>query len=354
MGEKVKIHINNSTIIRTILFIVLLLLLWQIKDILLLVLVAIVIASFVESGVFFFKRFGIQRGLSVPLIFTVGVGVLVAVVYALVPVIFRELSGVVSLISSYIPSSASIDSQSIKGATNFVNNLSASSVSIKDVLGSIKTVTTSLSEGVTAVIGTAFGGVVNTLLVIILSFYFSIQERGIVSFLRIVTPAKNEKYVIGLWARTQQKIGLWFKGQLMLGVLMGAITFITFALLGLEYSFLIGVTTGIAELIPFGVIFAAIPAILFALVQGGTLLALKVLIFYIILQQIESYILSPLVMKRVVGIPPLVVLLSFMIGITLAGFWGAILAIPVAVFVLEYMSDVEKKKSLLEITENSI
>ena len=59
-------------------------------------------------------------------------------------------------------------------------------------------------------------------------------------------------------------------------------------------------------------------------------------------------------MKRVVGIPPLVVLLSFMIGITLAGFWGAILAIPVAVFVLEYMSDVEKKKSLLEITENSI
>lgn len=84
------------------------------------------------------------------------------------------------------------------------------------------------------------------------------------------------------------------------------------------------------------------------------MLALKVLIFYVVFHQIENYVLAPLVMKRVVGIPPLVVLLSFMIGITLAGFWGAILAIPVAVFVLEYMSDVEKKKSLLEVTENSI
>lgn len=353
MPEKTHINISSSTIIRAIFFVMLALLLLQIKDILLLVLVSIVIASFVESGVFFFKRFGIQRGLSVPIIFFISIGILFAVLYAFIPIIFRELSGVISLISSYIPSSVSIDPQSIKGATKFVTSLS-DTVSIKDILANVKTVTASLSEGVTAVIGSAFGGVVNTLFVIILSFYFSIQERGIVTFLRIVTPVKHEKYVVGLWARTQQKIGLWFKGQLMLGVLMGSISFIVFAILGLDYAFLMGVTTGIAELIPFGVMFAAIPAILFALIEGGVLLGLKVLIFFIVLQQIESYILSPLVMKRVVGIPPLIVLLSFTIGITLAGFWGAILAIPVSVFILEYMSDVEKKKSLLEVTDNSI
>jgi predicted PurR-regulated permease PerM len=353
MVDRPQINISSSTIIRTILFVALAILLLQIKDILMLILVSIVIASFVESGVFFFKRWNIQRQLSVPIIFAVAIVILVAVFYAFVPIVFRELSGVVSLISSYIPSSASIDPQSIKGATRFVSNLS-SSVSLKDVLSNVKSVTASLSEGVTAVIGTAFGGVVNLLLVTILSFYFSIQERGIVTFLRIITPTKNEKYVVGLWARTQQKIGLWFKGQMMLGVIVGAVTFIGMAILGLEYSFLIGVVTGIAEIIPFGIIFATIPALLFALIQGGTLLAFKVLIFYVLFHQIESYVLSPMVMRRVVGIPPLVVLLSFMIGITLAGFWGAILAIPVAVFVLEYMSDVEKKKSLLEITENSI
>jgi predicted PurR-regulated permease PerM len=353
MQESTKINISTSTIVRTILFVVLALLLLQIKDILMLILVSIVIASFVESGVFFFKRFNIQRSLSVPIIFAVSIGILIAVFYAFVPIVFRELSGVVSLISSYIPSSAAIDSQSIKGATKLVSNFSSNS-SISDVLSNIKTATATLSEGVTAVIGSAFGGVVNLLLVTILSFYFSIQERGIVTFLRIITPSKNEKYVVGLWARTQQKIGLWFKGQLMLGVIVGAVTFIGMAILGLQYSFLVGVVTGIAEIIPFGIIFATIPALLFALIQGGTVLALKVLIFYVVFHQIENYVLAPLVMRRVVGIPPLVVLLSFMIGITLAGFWGAILAIPVAVFVLEYMSDVEKKKSLLEVTENSI
>ena len=353
MPESSRINISSSTIVRTILFVVLALLLLQIKDILLLILVSIVIASFVESGVFFFKRWNIQRSLSVPIIFAVSIGILIAVFYAFVPIVFRELSGVVSLISSYIPSSSAIDSQSIKGATKLVSDFSSNS-SINDVLSNIKTATATLSEGVTAVIGSAFGGVVNLLLVTILSFYFSIQERGIVSFLRIVTPAKHEKYVIGLWARTQQKIGLWFKGQLLLGVIVGAITFIGLAIMGVEYSFLIGVVTGIAEIIPFGIIFATIPALLFALIQGGTVLALKVLIFYVVFHQIENYVLAPLVMKRVVGIPPLVVLLSFMIGITLAGFWGAILAIPVAVFILEYMSDVEKKKSLLEIKDNSI
>jgi predicted PurR-regulated permease PerM len=60
--------------------------------------------------------------------------------------------------------------------------------------------------------------------------------------------------------------------------------------------------------------------------------------------------LSPVISKRVVGIPPLVVLLAFLIGITLAGFWGALIAMPVAVFVLEYLSDIEKQK-LVPVTD---
>ena len=184
-----------------------------------------------------------------------------------------------------------------------------------------------------------------------MSFYLSIQERGITTLLRLVTPKKDEEYVVGLWTRAQYKIGLWFQGQLFLGLMMGIITFIVLALLGVQYAFLIGVITGIAELIPFGVIFAAIPAIIFAAIDGGLLLAFKVLIFYVVLQQIENYVIGPLVAKRVVGIPPLIVLVSFLIGITLAGFWGAIIAMPVAVLILEYISDVEKKRSIVRVTE---
>ncbi len=343
------IRISTDTFVRALLIAVAAYGLFVLRDILVLILVAIVIASFVESGVRAFARVKVNRLLAVPIIYAVVVSIFFAVFYAFVPIIFRELSGVISLISKYLPSS-NIDGQSIQGATDFVSNISKTT-SIPDILSSVKGIASSFSQGATSIIGSTFGGLVNMILVLVMSFYFSIQEKGIQMFLRIITPAKHERYVIDLWVRTQRKIGLWFQGQLILGVVMAAITFVALTLLGVQYAFLIAVITGIAELIPFGVIFAAIPAVLFAVIDGGVLLGFKVLVFYIIVQQIENYVLSPMIVKRVVGIPPLIVLVAFLIGITLAGFFGAILAIPIAVFVLEYLGDVEKSK-YVTVTEN--
>lgn len=344
------IKISSDTIVRAILIGLAAYGLFVIREILLLILVAIVVASFVESGVKAFARIKVSRMLAVPIIYAVVVAIIFAVFYAFVPIIFRELSGVITLISKYLPSASSLDTSSIQDAGELVGNISKNS-SVSDLLANIKNVASSVSAGATSIIGNTFGGLVNTILVLVMSFYLSIQERGIQTFLRIVTPAKHEKYVIDLWVRTQRKIGLWFQGQLLLGLVMATITFLGLTLLGVKYAFLIAIITGIAELIPFGVIFAAIPAVLFALIDGGVLLGFKVLIFYIIVQQIENYVLNPVIVKRVVGIPPLIVMVAFLIGITLAGFFGAILAIPVAVFVLEYLSDIEKSK-YVTVTEN--
>lgn len=349
MAESHPIRISTDSFIRALLIAVAAYGLFVLRDILILILVAIVIASFVESGVRAFARIKVNRLLAVPIIYAVVVSIFFAVFYAFVPIIFRELSGVISLISKYLPSS-NIDTQSIQGATDFVSNISKNT-SIPDILSSVKSVASSFSQGATSIIGSTFGGLVNMILVLVMSFYFSIQEKGIQMFLRIITPAKHERYVIDLWIRTQRKIGLWFQGQLILGLVMAAITFVGLTLLGVQYAFLIAVITGIAELIPFGVVFAAIPAVLFAVIDGGVLLGFKVLVFYIVVQQIENYVLSPMIVKRVVGIPPLIVLVAFLIGITLAGFFGAILAIPIAVFVLEYLGDVEKSK-YVTVTEN--
>lgn len=323
-----------------------------IKDILLLILVAIVIASFVEAGVKLFKSFGVGRTLAVPIIFLVVISIVAGIFYTFVPIIIRELSGVITSLLSYIPASAPINGDSIQGATSFISSLTHHA-SLSEVLGNLKNSSASMSQGITTFISTTFGTVIDIVLVVVMAFYLSIQEKGIDSFLRILTPLKHEHYVVNLWNRTQYKIGLWFKGQLLLGLIVGAITVVALALMGVQYAFLIGLVSGIAELIPFGIIFAAIPAILFAVIDGGVLLAIKVLIFYIVAHQIENYILSPVIAHRTVGIPPLVVLLSFVIGITVAGFWGAIIAIPVAVFILEYLSDVEKQK-LVPITVNTL
>lgn len=336
--------------IRGILLIGATILLFEVRNILLLVLVSIVIASFVEAGVRMFKHYGITRTLSVPLIFIIVVAILAAIFYTFVPVVIRELSGLLTVLLQYLPNTPAISNQSVQGVTQFVSSITQHA-SIAEVLGSIKDASSSLSQGATTVIGTTFGGVVDAVLVTVMSFYLSIQEKGIDNFLRILTPVKHEHYVISLWNRTQHKIGLWFKGQLLLGLIIGAIVTVVLALLGVQYAFLIGVISGIAELVPFGIYFAAVPAVLFAVLDGGALLGVKVFIFYIVVQQIENYVLSPVVAHRTVGIPPLVVLLSFLFGITIAGFWGALIAIPIAVFILEYISDVEKQK-LVPITIN--
>lgn len=350
MSDTPITRISTDTFVRALLIALAGYLAFVLRDILLLILAAIVIASFVESGVRAFARIKVSRLLAVPIIYTVVIAIIFAIFYAFVPIIFRELSGVINLISKYLPSSSSIDTQSIEGASQFVSNISKNTT-IPDLLSNVKNIASSFSQGATSIIGSTFGGVVNLILVLVMSFYLSIQEKGIHMFLRIITPAKHEKYVIDLWVRTQRKIGLWFQGQLILGLVIAAIAFIGLALLGVQYAFLIAIVSGIAELIPFGLTFAAIPAVLFAVIDGGVLLGFKILIFYIVLQQIENYVLGPAIVKRVVGIPPLIVMVSFLIGISLAGFWGALLAMPVAVFVLEYLGDREKSK-YVTVTEN--
>lgn len=344
------VRITTDTLVRVVAIGLSVYLLFVLRNIILLILASIVIASFVESGVRAFARVKVSRLMAVPIIYTVVIAILFAIFYAFVPIIFRELSGVISLISKYLPSTSNFDTQSIEGASQFVNTISKNS-SISDLLSNAKSIASSISAGATSIIGSTFGGLVNLILVLVMSFYLSIQEKGIHTFLRIITPAKHERYVIDLWVRTQRKIGLWFQGQMILGLVVAAIAFIGLALLGVQYAFLIAIISGIAELIPFGLTFAAIPAVLFGIIDGGLLLGFKILIFYIVLQQIENYILGPAIVKRVVGIPPLIVMVSFLIGITLAGFWGALLAMPIAVFVLEYLGDVEKSK-YVTVTEN--
>lgn len=350
MNESRSIRISTETIIRVILLIFVAVILYSLRDILLLVIVSIVIASFVEAGVRLFKGWGISRPLSVPIIFTVVIVALAALFYAFVPVVVRELSGILTLILQYIPAT-SVTSPSASGVTQFLNSISHH-YSLSEILNNVKSASGAFSQGATTVIGTTFSSLLDIVLVMIMSFYLSIQEKGIDTFLRILTPAKHEHYVVNLWNRTQHKIGLWFKGQLLLGLIMGAISIVVLALLGVQYSFLIGLVTGIAELIPFGIIFAAIPAILFAIIGGGVILGVKVLVFYVVAHELEGYVLGPVITHRTVGIPPLVVLLSFLIGISIAGFWGALIAIPVAVFTLEYIGDVEKQK-LVPITINN-
>ncbi|MEN9582174.1 MAG: hypothetical protein RL641_128 [Candidatus Parcubacteria bacterium] len=349
--DKRLVVISTGTIIRVLLYGLLLYALYLLRSIILVVLTAVVIASFAEAAIRRFKKIGIGRMLSVVIVYVLFILGLAGLFYLFVPLIISETSHLINLLSNYITSTNFRGTaDSLNSASDFVSSLNASSLG--DFATSIQKFAAGVSGGFFASIVTIFGGIINVVLIIIISFYLSIQENGISKFLRIITPQKHENYVIGLWDRTQHKIALWLKSQLILGLIVAVMTFVVLSLLGIPYALLLAIATGLFELIPFGVTLAMIPATGFAYLQGGLKLSVFVFISYLVIQQIESYVFQPLVVKRVVGISPLVVILSVLAGFQLAGVWGLILAIPVTVALLEYVDDIEKRRVVIDETNS--
>ena len=346
-NEKRIVVVSTGTIVRVILFGLLLYALFVLRNIVLVVLTAVVFASFAEAAIRRFKKIGVGRMPAVVLVYTILILLFAGVFYLFVPLLITETSRLLNFLSNYISTSSfQGTANSLSDASDFVSSFHAGSFS--DFASTIQKFATSVSGGFFSTVITIFGSIVNVVLIFIISFYLSIQENGIQKFLRIVTPPKHENYVVGLWERTQHKIALWLKGQLILGLIIAVLTFIVLTLLGIPYALVLALATGLFELIPFGVTLAMIPATGFAYVQGGIKLAVFVFISYFVIQQIENYVFQPLIVKRVVGISPLVVILSVLAGFELLGFWGLILAVPVTVALLEYVDDIEKKKVAFE------
>ncbi len=341
-----QFSISNGSIIRVILFAVVFLALVKLTNIILILLTSIVIASFIGFGVTKMKKYVKNRTLAVFLIYFCSFAIIVGLLSVFVPVFIQEMSTLVVQLGKYIPSNSILNTfqpGTISGAQGVVTTISHNA-SLADVINSTQGLVSSLSGGFFNIFGAAFGGVLNLLLIIVVSFYLSVTEKGIENFLRIVTPAVHEEYIIGLWQRTERKIGLWIQGQMLMGVIVGMLTYLGLTIIGVKYSLMLALLVVVAELVPFGLVLATIPGIIFAYLDGGVTIAAITMLMYIILGQFETYLIYPLIVRKATGISPLVVIISLLVGATLAGFWGLILAIPCAVCLLEFLDDLEKKK----------
>jgi predicted PurR-regulated permease PerM len=347
-SSKLNINISNSTLARIAIFGILIFALFKLYNVILVILTSIVIASFVEAAVIKLKPYLKNRTLIVFCIYALVIGIFVGISYIFLPVFIDEMSSLVESLGKYIPNSSVLNTfqpETISGAKQVVSTISSNS-SIGDVIKSGQNLINSVSGGFFNIFGQAFGGVFNLLLIFILSLFLSLTERGVENFLRIITPAKQEEYAISLWRRTERKIGLWFQGQVLLGIIMGMLVYLGLTIMGVKYALLLAIITAICELIPYGIFVATIPAAIFAYLDGGITLALITSGLYLILHQFEHYLIYPLIVKNVIGISPLVVIISVLVGGHLAGFWGVVLAIPCAVCLLEFMDDVEKRKTI--------
>jgi predicted PurR-regulated permease PerM len=229
---------------------------------------------------------------------------------------------------------------SIADAARFINGQQGIQSSIQ-ALFSLQSVFASSS----GVLQTLFGGFFSFALVVVLSFYFALQDTGVDDFLRMVMPVAHEEYSVNLWKRAQKKIGLWMQGQILLSVFVGILVYLGLLLIGIPYALLLAIFTALAELIPvFGSLIAGTLAVGVAYGSGGIPLGLIVAGLFIVVNQFESNLIYPLIVKKIVGVPPLLVIVALIAGYTLAGFLGALLSVPVAAVLLELVTDFDKRK----------
>lgn len=300
---------------------------------------AVVIASGIEPGVKWFERLRVPRILAVLIIYLVAIAVLAGVVYLVLPALADEFSAFLDafpryqrLLLSELRTFRELPFFSIftEGAESVILNppfdLRSAGSSALDLIVSV------------------FGGVFSVVILVVVSFYLASQEEGIEHFLRMVTPLRDEEYVIDLWERSRAKIGQWFRGQVLLGVIIGILVFIALTLLGIRYALFLALLAMVFELIPvIGPILAAVPAVFFAFLVSP-ILGLVVAVVYTVIQQLESHVLVPLLMRRVVGLNPLIVVVALLVGAKLGGILGMFLAVPLAAVVVEVVGDVDKKK----------
>ncbi len=343
MSRDVSVHITTGTIARVFLLLGLAGLLWYLRDIVLIVLAAVVIASAIEPGVRALMRYRVGRLWSVILIYVGVIAGFSATLFFFIPPVLNDAASLLQQLP------ATLSSLNLADLTHgLLPNAISQTLSSADLLRDLSQTLASSTGGMFTTASAFFGGLTSLVLIGVFAFYFSVQETGVDDFLRIVTPVQHESYVLDLWKRSQEKIGKWMQGQLILGLIVGMLLYLGLVILGIPHPLLLAVLAAVFEIIPvFGQILAAIPAIAVAFTFGGVTEALLVTGLYAIVQQFEAHLIYPVVVKKIVGVPPLLVILALLVGLKLVGFLGVLLSVPIAGAIQEFVNDIEKRKSRL-------
>ena len=201
----------------------------------------------------------------------------------------------------------------------------------QQIAGTLSNLASSLAGGILPLLGGVAGGMVNILLTVVISIYLLIYGAGAFNWIRNATPRSRRGQLGSTIEILQRVVGGYIRGQILLCTIVGFLVGLGLLIIGFPFAVLMGVLTFVTEFIPvLGTIFAGSVAVLLALTQGGWVMAIKVLIFFVLVHIFEGYILSPRLIGNAVKLNPAIMLIALTVGSELFGVFGAIFAAPTA------------------------
>lgn len=300
--------------------------LWHIHEVIFLLFLGILLATAIEPAVNYLRRGPFGRGTGVLAVYSAIVLVLGTVTAIVVPSLAAQSDAFFASIPAKIAALRPIAEQL---GPRVVED--AAVRAIDRVGDTVSNPTVPVDEqSLLQILAKVGHFLISFMTVFFLAFYWLVERAAIKRALLRLVPANRARAVNAVWLEVEQKLGGWVRGQLLVMGIMAVLAGVGFWLLGLPNPVLLGVLAGLGELVPMiGPFLAFAPAILVAL-GIDPWLALMVLVYAIVIQQIESNFLVPRIMGHTVGVSPLTVVLGILIGAILYGLPGAFLAVPIA------------------------
>jgi predicted PurR-regulated permease PerM len=312
---------------------------YKVRSVLLLVFVAAFLAIGLDPAVSFLERKGLKRGLAVTAILLATLLALVGFIAAVIPPLVDQVSNFATELPEYVDSLAERNDR----VAEFVRDNDIAD-RLRDAIDQAPTQISGSFGTVVGVAGSVLGKVFNGLTVIVLMIYFSLSlSRMREGSLKLVPKSRRER-VGELADPILEKIGSYIAGNVTVSIIAGVISFIFFIIVGVPYPVALALWVAIADLIPLvGATLGMVPALVVAFFISIPL-GVTVAIFFLIYQQIENYVIVPRVMTKAIDISPAAVLLAALIGGSLLGFVGALMALPFAAAVKLVMQEVALPK----------
>lgn len=337
--EKVLIDISYESILRFFAVTFTLLFLYFIKDVIFIVFIAVLLALIMEPAVDRMqKKNGIPRVFGTGVLFVSTFAVVGLIIYAVTPTLAHEIGQLATSLPSYIEK---IDFK------YFIDNGQNLGLEAADVQNILIEASLALKNAASYLLSSTLGflgGIFSAVLIIAISFYLTLEDNGIEKFMRAVVPENRQERCIRIIKKIEKKLGQWFIGQMMLGVIVGALSFIGLSIIGVPYALVLALIAGLLELVPYiGPMLSAIPAILIAATVSPTIAAFTFILYFLI-QEFENYLIVPKVMEKSVGLHPVIIIIAAAIGGQVAGIAGMILAIPITTIISIILEDIQKEK----------
>lgn len=329
MGDTQILDISWRTIAKIAISVICFFLIFLIRDILIWFLFALIISILFNPLIDFLHRKRLPRTMAIIFVYVAAFGLISLSIYAVVPLFIQEIRQFSQLIPEYFEKiSPPLKGLGLQAFENVESFLIAFGKTLE-----------SMASSIFSALFAIFGGIFSTVFVIAVAIFLSLEERAAERTLSLFSPKKYEAYVLNLWRKCQKKVSGWFLTRVLACLFVGVASYVAFLLFNVKYPFSLGLLAGILNFIPIvGPIITGL--LIFIIVSLDSFLrSIFVLVVFVLIQQIEGNILTPILSKKFIGIPPVLVLIALFVGAKLWGFLGAVLAIPLAGILFEFLRD---------------